>query len=320
MKIKYSGNCMLVSFNYFLSQADLSHSDQLEIETVGNWLNVHPAALVFAAALSRVAGKERTTIVNNAGTSGLYLDRMGLYRYAQTPSPYSYEQHDESGRFVPIREIRTPEEQSRFIADIIPLLHLDADKSQAIKYVIGELVRNVLEHSGSRSGAFVAAQYRVRSNVISFGVCDTGIGLRASLSRYRDPKDDLEAIRLALMPGVSGTTNREGGNENNAGAGLFIVKSLSKITRNYFTIYSGDTAYKLLKPDKRYTPRIYADPFADRHNVYENLPSFHGTLVGVDIALDDTRDFNELMEIVKQNYTKAVRERKAKRYREVKFI
>jgi anti-sigma regulatory factor (Ser/Thr protein kinase) len=322
MRIKYSGNNMLISFNYFLSQADLADSSVLEFETVGNWLNVHPAALVFGAALSTIAGKENTFIKNSAGKSGIYLDRMGLYDFAATPSPYKYDHHEEAGRFVPIRQILTPEEQSKFVSDIIPLLHLDPDKSLAIKYVISELVRNTLEHSYSDKGAFVAAQYRRKNNSLSLGVCDIGIGLKASLDKYHHPKDDLDAIRLALMPGISGTTNRDGGSEDNGGAGLFIVKSMAKMTRNYFVIYSGDSMYKLLKYDKRvkHLPRIYADPFDDKHNVYEHLPNFHGTLVGIDMALDDTRKFNELYEVIKKSYSKAIRERKIKRYKEIKFV
>ena len=322
MRICYSGNNMLVGFNYFLSQADLSDSSKLEIRTSGKWLNVHPAALVFAAALSDLVGKENTIIKNEAGKSGLYLDRMGLYNYTSTPSTYDYHQHEESGRFVPIRQIKTSVDQSRFISDLVPLLHLIPEKALAVKYIVGELVRNTIEHSRSSGGAFVAAQYRTKSNVISLGIADTGIGLKASLDQWHRPKDDLDAIKLALSPGISGTTWQDGGNFNNAGAGLFIVKSLSKMTRNYFVIYSGDSAYKLLKYDKRvkYAPRIYANPFKDKHSQYEHLPNFHGTLIGLDISLDDTEEFNNLLEVIKDSISKAIRERKEQNYKEIKFI
>lgn len=320
MKIKYSGNNMLVTFDYFLKNVKLAEPNKLEITTQGSWLNVHPAALVFAAALSQKIGHKNVTIKNAAGRSGLYLDRMGLYSYAATESPYSYQQHEEAGRFVPISQIHNSPEQSKFITDLIPLLHLDVEKSQVIYYIIGELVRNVLEHSMSKDGAFVAAQYRPKSNVLSLGVCDTGIGLRHSLAKYHAPKDDAEAIKLALSPGISGTTSREGGTGDNAGAGLYIVKNLSKMTRNYFIIYSGSSMYKLLKYDRRINaPRIHSDPFEDRHNLYMNLPDFHGTLVGVDIALDSTDDFNVLMEAIKASYSKALRERKERRYKQVRF-
>lgn len=322
MKIKFSGNDMLISFNHFLSQMDLSEPKKLEIETVGKWLNVHPAALVLVAALANKVGAENTVIKNEAGKSGLYLDRMGLYRYSKTRSPYKYEQHEESGRFVPIRQILTQADQTKFITDIVPLLHIDPDKSQIIKYVIGELIRNVLEHSCSKGGAFVAAQYRPKTKTLSFGVCDTGVGIRKSLDRHHVVEDDLSAIRLALMPGVSGETSNPEGTDDNAGAGLFIVKNLSKMTRNYFVVYSGGAAYKLLKYDRRVKglPRVKVDPFDDRHNVYDNLQNFDGTLVGVDIALDDTETFNNLMEMIKETYSKAIRERKQRKYKEVRFV
>lgn len=320
MEINYSGNNMLVSFDYFLKNIDLGNAHNLKIKTSGSWLNVHPAALVFAAALAQKVGKQNVSIDNAAGKSGLYLDRMGLYDYSKTPSPYSYEQHEEAGRFVPVRQVHDSSEQSKFITDLIPLLHLAVEESQVIYYVIGELVRNVLEHSMSKDGAFVAAQYRPKSKVLSFGVCDTGIGLTKSLSKYHFPKDDADAIKLALSPGVSGTTSRDGGTGDNAGAGLYIVKNLAKMTRNYFVIYSGTALYKLLKYDKRImAPRIHSDPFEDRHNLYTGMSPFHGTLVGVDIALDDTENFNSLMETIKTSYSKALREKKERKYKEVRF-
>lgn len=84
---------------------------------------------------------------------------MGLFRFTSQKSPYEINKKDPSGRFVPISIIKTPEEQSRFITEIIPMLHLKAENADAIKYVIGELVRNTLEHAMSENGAIVAAQY-----------------------------------------------------------------------------------------------------------------------------------------------------------------
>ena len=313
---------MLVTFDYFLKNIDLSEPSYLEIKTRGNWLNVHPAALVFAAALAQTVGKERTTIENTAGKSGLYLDRMGLYKFSTSPSPYRYASHEETGRFVPIRQVRNADEQSRFISDLIPILHLDPEKSQLIYYVMGELIRNVLEHSLSKNGAFVAAQYRPKGHVLSFGVCDTGIGLYRSLSRLHAPQDDVDTIRLALTPGVSGTSFSDTvWTEDNAGAGLYIVKNLARMTRHYFVIYSGTALYKLLKYDKRtLRARIHSDPFDDKHKITQNLPNFSGTLIGIDIALDNAENFNLLMEDIKKSFSQTIRERKQRQYRKVRFI
>ena len=321
MKISFSNVDQLKSINYFLRTNDLSDSSKLEICTEKSWMYVHPVCLVFAAALASEIGREKTVINVDIPRAEMYLDRMGLYNYSSNTCSVEYNQHEETGRFIPITQLKTEQEQSQFIADLHPILHLTPEKSETIKYVLGELIRNVIEHSNARNGAFVAVQYTTGKNKLSVGICDTGIGLRASLEKYHNPANDLDAIRLALMPGVSGTAYR-GGTGDNAGAGLYIVKSIVKTTRNYFLVYSGDAAYKLHKYDKRvkYGPRLNENPFADKCAVYDGLPNFGGTLIGLDLTLTDTETFSEILEKIKVSYSKAIRERKKAQYKEVKFI
>ena len=299
MKIFYTNNSSLQNFDDFLSKIDFSDEQKLEIITNSRWINTNPAGLVLAAALATAVGKENATIDGNMAASGAYLDAMGLYNFVATESPFAINKKESAGRYIPITNIKNEVEQTAFLTDMIPLLHLDREKSLAIRYALGELIRNVLEHSMSKDGAFVAAQYNKRKNKISIGICDTGIGIKASLDRYHMPKNDLEALRLALMPGVSGTTSRPDGTAQNAGAGLFIVKSLARITRSYFVIYSGDSEYKLLKYDKRvHSPRINADPFDDRFSFRDDLPNFNGTLIGVDITLNEDKNFGDRKSVV----------------------
>lgn len=321
MRITFSNVDQLKSLNYFLATNDLSDGSFLEIETVSNWMNVHPACISFAAALAEEVGRERTRIMTDVPRAAMYLDRMGLYDFASNECGVSYTQHEEAGRFIPVTKIRTVAEQSKLIADLHPILHLEPERSDMIKYVLGELIRNVIEHSMSRNGAFVTVNYVAERNKLSVGICDTGVGLRASLEKYHAPVDDMDAIRLALMPGVSGTTARDGGTGDNAGAGLYIVKSIAKMTRNYFVIYSGDSAYKLHKYDKRvkYGPRLNENPFADKHAAYDGLPSFGGTLIGLDITLTDAESFGEVLERIKISYSQVIRERKQRKYKEVRF-
>ncbi len=321
MKIYFTSNSTLQNFDNFLSKLDFSDESKLEIFTDHRWINTNPAGLVLAAALASTVGKQNATIDGNLATSGAYLDAMGLYNFVSTDSPFHINKKEPSGRYIPITNIKTEADQTKFLSDIIPLLHLGREESLAIRYALYELVRNVLEHSMSKDGAFVAAQYNKRKNKISIGICDTGIGIKASLNRYHNPANDLSALRLALMPGVSGTTSRPDGTEQNAGAGLFIVKSLARITRSYFVIYSGDSLYKLLKYDKRVQhPRINADPFDDRYSYKDNLPNFNGTLVGVDISLSEGENFADLLETIKRTYSIAIRERKQRQYKRFKFL
>lgn len=322
MKIFLSNQGNLRNFKSFVESLDLSNPEKLEISTHNKWVTVHPANLVIAAGLAIQSGKENTEIVGEIPETGRYLDRMGLYELTKTHSPFIYHKKEEAGRFVPIKIIKTSEDQSRFITDMIPLLHLSEKNSIVVKYIIGELVRNVIEHSFAKDGAIVAAQYYKKTNRVSIGICDTGIGIWKSMNTFWHPKTDIDAIKLALTPGITGTTRREGGTAENAGAGLFFIKSIAKITRNYFVIYSGSAEYTLLKYKKRIKgmPRLYANPERDPHSETNNMPSFQGTVVAVDISLDETPEFNDLLLSIGNVYDKAIRERKQEKYKKPKFI
>ena len=237
-------------------------------------------------------------------------------------SPYSIAEHESAGRFIPITQIRTQDEQSKFITEMIPLLHLEAQQADAIKYMVGELVRNVLEHSGAKEGAFVAAQYYPAPNMVRLGICDAGVGIWRTIHQTWPAKTDIDAIKWALTPGITGTTKREGGTDSNAGAGLFFVKSMAMVARDYFILYSGTGLYKLTKRDKRTKglPRLRANPSRDAHAETNVAPNFPGTVVGMDISLDQTSEFTSLLSVIRSAYTEAVKERKKLRYKKPKFI
>jgi anti-sigma regulatory factor (Ser/Thr protein kinase) len=322
MKVYLSNQGNLRNLGSFLASLDLTNPHKLEISTHDKWVTVHPANLVLTAALAIQVGKEHAEVVGRVPESGRYIDRMGLYNLTKTHSPFKYRKKEESGRFVPIKVIKTATDQSHFITDMIPLLHLSENNTTIIKYVIGELVRNVLEHAFTENGAIVAAQYYKKTNRVSIGICDTGIGIWKSMNTYWHPQNDIEAVKLALTPGITGTTRREGGTAENAGAGLFFIKSIAKITRNYFAIYSGPAKYTLLKhrSDIKGLPKLQADPTKDRHNETNAAPNFQGTLVTVDISLDETPEFNTLLSKIGDVYDKAIRDRKRAKFRQPKFI
>ena len=322
MKVFLSNQGNLRNFKSFTESLDLSRPNELKISTHDKWVTVHPANLVLVAALAIKIGRKNTEITGKVPATGRYLDRMGLYNLTKTPSPFIYQKKEEAGRFVPIKIIKNSQDQSRFITDMVPLLHLSEKNATVVRYIIGELVRNVLEHSLAEDGAIVAAQYYKKTNRVSIGICDTGIGIWKSMWNYWRPKTDIDAIKLALTPGITGTTRKEGGTAENAGAGLFFIKSIAKITRNYFVIYSGRAEYTLLKYKKRIKgmPRLYGDPSRDPHNETNGSSNFGGTLVAVDISLDETPEFNDLLTSIGDVYNKSIRERKRAKYRVPKFI
>jgi anti-sigma regulatory factor (Ser/Thr protein kinase) len=253
-------------------------------------------------------------------TSKHYFQRMGLFTFLGVNSEIEIKEHEPSGRFIPLTQIKNSSDLSRFIEDMIPLLHLDQKNAQSIKYIISELVRNVLEHSGSKKGAIVSAQYYAKSNTIRIGIVDSGVGISKTIRKSHDAPTELDAIVLALTPGITGTTSREGGTDYNAGAGLFFNKSIAKINRDFFVIYSGDTLYKLLRVKEKEEVTLYSNPLQDKHTKETNLPYWSGTVVGIDIELNETGEFTYLLDIIRNIYTTSVRDRKKLKYRKPKFI
>lgn len=320
MIIQFTNQGTLQNFRNFAETLDFSEPNKLVLTMDENWVNANPAQLALTAALALKVGKKNATVEGPVPKSARYLDRMGLYNFFSTPSPFSdYEHKESAGRFVPISVIKNGDDQSRFVTDIIPLYHLDQENSRILSYIIGELVRNVLEHSFSEDGAVVAAQYYKDSNRISFAICDTGIGLWKSLQLWH-PRTDKDALRLALTPGVSGTTLKLGGTADNAGAGLFFIKSIAKISRGYFVIMSGNSSYTLLKTRPDIKNKLNSDPFEDHYVLSDKISRFDGTLVAVDLKLDNTPEFQKLLDEIGDIYDSAVKEQREKILRRPNFI
>ena len=106
-----------------------------------------------------------------------------------------------------------------------------------------------------------------------------------------------------------------------AGAGLFFIKSIAKVNRSFFIVYSGNAMYKLLKRGaSEGRALLYANPNQDKHSERSDLPYWKGTAVGIDISLDATNEFTELLELIKRTYTRAVTERRKERYKRAQFI
>jgi len=318
MKVHLPNSAFLGNIDPFLKSIDISEPGTLVVSTHPTWVSVHPMVLSMLAALAVKVGKENATFENVTARSGHYLQRMGLFNFFGTCPKFDINEHDPSGRFIPIAQIKTQEESTTFITEMIPMLHLPHTwQADAIRHIVSELVRNVLEHAETTDGAFACAQYFSSSNTIRIGIADTGIGIRRSLSRSHQTSDHLEAIKLSLFPGITGTTRREGGTAQNAGAGLFVIKSIAYVNRDLFLAYSGDAMFKLLRRGRKEeeTVVLHANPNLDNHSTTDNLPTWQGTVVGIDISLDSTEEFNAILEMVRSTYGKAIRERKEERYK-----
>ena len=229
--------------------------------------------------------------------------------------------HDESGRFIPLTQITDSESLNRFITEMIPMLHKEPEQVSPIRYIMSELIRNVIEHSNSSYGALVCAQHYPKTHKIRIGVADVGIGIKKSINQaYPEAETHLKALQLALTPGITGTTRKIGGTEQNGGAGLFIIKSIAKLNRDFFLIYSGNAMYKLLTDKTNRNERLNRNPFDDKNKTTENIPHWQGTAIAIDLSLDKEMNFTELFTLIGQAYQKGKKEGDKMKYKKPKFI
>ena len=320
MKIHLPNSAFIGNIDSFLRSIDFSDRSRLEITANKNWISVHPVVLSMVASLGLTIGKDNIYCEPFEAKSKNYFERMGMFKILGIDSGIKIHEHEAAGRFIPLTIIRNSDELTYFITEVIPLLHLDPVQAEPIKYVISELARNVFEHSESPYGAILCAQYYPDVNRIRIGIADTGIGIKNSMRQSYSVEDDMTAIKLALVPGITGTTTKIGGTETNAGAGLFFIKSIAKVSRDFFMIYSGHSLFKLLRTPVNKNVRLFADPNKDGHSENTDLPSWQGTVVGIDITLNQNNDFTKLLDLIRKAYSEGLMERKRIRHKEAKFI
>lgn len=313
----------LCNFDSIFKNNTFNFSDKkIAVSFHPKYVAMHPIGLAFYAALGdywKENNCELTGKINKISTIP-YLQRMGLFRALGFLDPKKIETHEESGRFIPLTKIHNGDDLNSFMRNVIPLLHTSEDNAICIKHVFSEMIRNVIEHSRTNYGANVCATYNKNSRKISIGISDNGIGLFKSLVTYHSIHNDKEALEKALTPGISGTTARIGGSENNAGAGLFYTKCIAQTTRNHMLLYSGTSYYKLLTSSREESIVFHSNPSDDKCKYREGLPSFNGTLLGIDINIDDSKAFFDLMSNIGAAYRNSINKSKKDYYRRIHFI
>jgi hypothetical protein len=143
-EISIPNSLTITKASSFLSATDWSlKPDEVVIRFHPRWCHLQPWVLSSLGAWSIAARREGTRITVINAKRAVYAWRFGLHRYLGVdPGAAVPSEHEEAGRFVPLRTISNSAELARLLADIVPLLHLsDSDEAKAVQYVLSEMVR-----------------------------------------------------------------------------------------------------------------------------------------------------------------------------------
>jgi hypothetical protein len=246
--------------------------------------------------------------VKNLGQHARYAARMKLFEHLGVDYAPKIVAREEAGRFLPVTQVVNRADLTGVIGDVSALLHMDSepDGLAAVQYCVSELIRNVLEHSQSPDGAFVCAHryMKKKPHRVTIAVADCGQGVAQHLGHAHPEAltNDALALGLAMQPGVTGAIPGLYGTIDNAGAGLFITRSIAKGTGGYFLLYSGAAAYRLRRtnnPDKQIV--LYLDALDEpRHDLWRLGTSWQGTVVVVEVRTDRIADFQGFFQWIRK--------------------
>lgn len=296
-----------------IRQWDASEPRFVSIEVAADCRIVHPLIAVAVASVVDEAHSHEAAVTTfvEGSDAAVAMSRIGLAKHLRTDV---IGDEEPAGTLVPMTRVRSEEHVDDVMTDVMPLLHAPKTQAEILRYVLSELVRNVLEHARSPTGAYIAATYDRDNDRVAIGVADAGCGVFDSMQRHHAVSNDAEAIAHALRPGISGTTARVGGTENNAGLGLFYTKAIASLSYGDFAVGSGGAIFHLCATGNGQA-EIHTNPDDDPYASLITAPLFPGTIVGFEFRPTRDQPFSALLSIIGEIASSDVRHQKKQQQR-----
>lgn len=303
---------------------DFDHAEAFLSWVSGDWDRLPPLdledcnytdvwALVALGSL-RLVERPRRPPMRPTGQGGAsrFAHALGLNALSGAGEPGK----DEPDRTVRLTRVQKASEIERTADQMASLIVTSPDASNmrlAIRYVLVELLRNVLQHSKDPLGAVAAAQRmdagpRRPTAMIQLAVADAGIGIPRSLHRTHPHLTDYrQALERALLPHISGTFE-EGltGSFENAGLGLYMISEMARQTGGRLLIATTGAALVLQSGDgvTPASPRFLQPPGV----------GFPGTLVAFEIPTGAVQDYHALINVILRKANERTPKRAASRW------
>jgi len=216
-----------------------------------NFVNLQWVEPIFVAMIRAYQNDEKLVIITN----NEYIRTMILsdYRSNKSYSPIEIV-HSRNGL----------EQISTHLTDIMLKNFTNlpqenkSDLGHYLQYLFLELMNNVADHSESQG--CVMAQYFPTKKKIQFVVADREVGFLDNIRlKYSEVTNELDAIKKALLKGITSTKPKMYGHERNAGFGLYAMFEILRMTGGRFVIISNDTLFRF--NDETFTSKQLSTPW-----------------------------------------------------------
>lgn len=224
----------------------------------------YPTAMLVAGSKIRTWVRNRRISKLTTRRSGVqssfavhsYLSHLGFFDYILMGEGNAVGQATGSSAYLPITKIEKPKFNSntqsvqewydeiigavRGLARVVSGTSSDTEENRLYNYALREIIRNVFEHSGANE-CYVCGQ-RWYDGKVEIAVVDEGIGIAESLKKSYRLQSDVEALNLAIKPGVSSTSNIDQSENiyDNSGFGLYVLTQLAS-SFGWYVLGSGSS-------------------------------------------------------------------------------
>lgn len=202
-------------------------------------------ATLFAAYILWLQETKRRKIsiqANKNSVAGNYLLQSGFFDLIGEKNSSPTESRED--RTVKLTKIQSSKEIPQFATSVMDILKIeDEEMAGAVKYSLIELLRNVIQHSSSKSGGVAMAQYYPTTGLVEICVADMGVGIKATINEaYPEIDTNLKALKFSTQPHVSRTFGPAvySSMKDNAGLGLFFIKQIASLSGGSFFLGSKD--------------------------------------------------------------------------------
>jgi anti-sigma regulatory factor (Ser/Thr protein kinase) len=240
--------------------------------------------------------KTKKSGVHSSHSVHSYLSHLGFFDYILMGEGNAVGQASGSAAYLPITRIEKPDFNSstqsvqewydqimsvvRGLARVVSGTAVDTEENRLYNYALREIIRNVFEHSEATE-CYVCGQ-RWWNGKVEIAVIDEGVGICESLKKSYHLDSDIDALNMAIKPGVSSTSNIELSKNvyDNSGFGLYVLSQLAS-SFGWYVLGSGTSRIVGYSQDK----------------LEENL-KFSGTYFGMQLFNSPTQFSGLLKDII----------------------